>query len=80
MAPWAAYRFLKVKGHEHEGITHEGHKGGLERGYSSMMQALVGNRLVRNLFFVGVLLMLLAVMIMPVGISHRKGRVAKRPG
>jgi multidrug efflux pump subunit AcrB len=65
VAPWLAYRFLKVKGHEHEGVAHEGHHGILERGYAHMMAHLIRSRLSRNLFFAGVGLLLMAVMAMP---------------
>ncbi len=66
VAPWLAYRFLKVQGHEHEGVAHEGHNGIMERGYGRLMQKLIKSRLSRNLFFAVVMLMLLLVMIMPV--------------
>ncbi|MDH5610988.1 MAG: efflux RND transporter permease subunit [Gammaproteobacteria bacterium] len=60
VAPWAAYRFLKVEEH-----GHESHYGFLERNYSRMMKQLIRSRLSRNLFFVAVALIMLLVLIMP---------------
>ena len=65
VAPWAAYRFLKVKGHEHEGVAHEGHHGILERVYARMMKQLIRSRLARNLFFFAVFIVMLLVLAMP---------------
>ncbi len=61
VAPWAAYRFLKV-----EGKGHEQKHGFLERNYARMLKHLIRSRLTRNLFFSGVSLVLLLVLIMPV--------------
>ena len=61
VAPWAAYRFLKVQSH-----AHEGHHGLLERNYARLMQLLTRSRLARNLFFMVVALVMLLVLIMPV--------------
>jgi multidrug efflux pump subunit AcrB len=61
VAPWLAYRFLKVSGH-----VHEDHNGILERGYARMMQRLISNRLARNVFFAVVAVTLVLAMIMPV--------------
>lgn len=65
VAPWAAYRWLKVKGHEGEGFEHH-HAGVLEKGYAALMRPLLENRTVRNVFFVAVLGLMLAVLAMPV--------------
>ena len=65
VAPWAAYRFLKVKGHEHEGVVHESHHGILERSYARMMKHLIRSRLARNLFFFAVFIVMLLVLAMP---------------
>lgn len=60
VAPWAALRFLKVQGHEHENK-----QGFLERNYARLMQLMIRSRLARNLFFILVALLLLAVLFMP---------------
>jgi multidrug efflux pump subunit AcrB len=65
VAPWAAYRWLKVKGHEVEGFEHH-HTGLLEKGYAALMRPLLENRTTRNLFFLGVLGLMMAVLVMPV--------------
>ena len=41
VAPWAAYRFLHVRGHEHEGLEHHGHHGWLEQHYERIMGRLL---------------------------------------
>lgn len=61
VAPWAAYRFLKVQGSEHED-----HNGFIENNYARLMKHLIDNRLARNLFFMAVALMMILVLIMPV--------------
>ena len=61
VAPWAAYRFLKVKGQ-----GHESHYGFLERNYSRLMKLMIRSRLSRNLFFVVVMVIMTLVLIMPV--------------
>lgn len=66
VAPWAACRFLKVQGHEHEGAAHEGHNGILERGYARMMSLLIHSRTSRNLFFLSVIILMGLVIAMPV--------------
>jgi multidrug efflux pump subunit AcrB len=65
VAPWAAYRFLRIQGHESEGIEHHGHHGRLERFYEGWMGRLIGSRGARNGFFLGVGLLLLAVLLLP---------------
>ena len=65
VAPWAAYRFLKVKGHEHEGIEHHGHNGLLERGYVALMGLLIRSRAARWLFGLFILGLMVAVMALP---------------
>ncbi len=65
VAPWAAYRFLKVQGHEHEGIEHHG-QGWLERRYAPLMRALLARRAARWGFFLGVGALMLAVLVLPV--------------
>jgi len=65
VAPWAAYRFLKIQGHENEGIEHHGQHGWLERFYEGWMGRLIGSRGARNVFFLGVGLLLLAVLLLP---------------
>ena len=64
VAPWAAYRFLQVQGHEHEGIEHHG-KGWLERRYEPLMRALIERRAARWGFFLGVGALMLAVLVLP---------------
>lgn len=61
VAPWAAFRFLKVQGLGHE----EGHHGLIERNYARLMKRLMDSRLTRNLFFMGVALIMVLVLIMP---------------
>ncbi|UCH53292.1 MAG: efflux RND transporter permease subunit [Pseudomonadota bacterium] len=62
VAPWAARRFLKVKGHE--GAEHHA-EGRLERAYTPMMRRLLASRATRWGFFLGVLGLMLAVMVLP---------------
>jgi len=64
VAPWAAYRFLKVRGHEHEGVEHHGN-GWLEQRYAALMRRLLNQRGARKRFFWGVLVLMLAVMALP---------------
>ena len=61
VAPWAAFRFLKVQGSGHE----EGHHGLIERNYARLMKRLIESRMTRNLFFMGVVLIMVLVLIMP---------------
>jgi multidrug efflux pump subunit AcrB len=63
VAPWAAYRFLKVRGGED--LEHQEHHGRLERFYERWMGRLIGSRGARNGFFLGVSLVLLAVLLLP---------------
>ncbi|HYA36976.1 MAG TPA: efflux RND transporter permease subunit [Candidatus Methylomirabilis sp.] len=65
VAPWAAYRFLRVKGHEHEGAAHEGHHGFLERHYARIMGRLIGDARARRNFFIGIGVVMLLVLAMP---------------
>jgi multidrug efflux pump subunit AcrB len=65
VAPWAAARWLKIQGHEHEGLEHHGHGGPLERGYARFMGRLIASRRARRGFILAVLLALLAVFAMP---------------
>ncbi|MDH3513648.1 MAG: efflux RND transporter permease subunit, partial [Gammaproteobacteria bacterium] len=66
VAPWASYRFLKIQGHETDGIEHHGHQGRLELIYERYMGQLIESRTTRNGFFVAIALILMAVLIMPV--------------
>ena len=67
VAPWAAVRWLKVKGHEHEGLEHhEQQHGRLEQIYTRFMQALLQQPKARRFFFLGVALAMVLVLIMPV--------------
>jgi len=65
VAPWAASRWLKSSGgHAAAG---EGHAPGrLERGYGAAFGVLLGRRLYRRLFLLGVVALLFAVMLLPV--------------
>ncbi len=64
VAPWAAYRFLKVRGHE--GLAHhDEHKGFLERHYARIMGRLIANSGARRKFFLGVGVLMLLVLAMP---------------
>ncbi len=60
VAPWAAYRWLKVKGHGHEHAP-----GLLERGYAAIMGVLLRLRSVRALFFLLILALMGLVLAMP---------------
>jgi multidrug efflux pump subunit AcrB len=64
VAPWAAYRFLKVRGHE--GLAHhDEHKGFLERHYARIMGRLIADSGARRKFFLGVGALMLLVLAMP---------------
>ncbi|OGI47657.1 MAG: hypothetical protein A2151_03125 [Candidatus Muproteobacteria bacterium RBG_16_65_34] len=65
VAPWAAYRFLKVRGHEHEGLAHEEHRGFLERHYARIMNRLIADAKARRNFFIGIGVVMLLVLSMP---------------
>ncbi|MDH3309422.1 MAG: efflux RND transporter permease subunit [Gammaproteobacteria bacterium] len=65
VAPWAAYRFLHVHGQEGEGLEHHG-PGWLERGYGALLRRLLDSSLARRGFFLGVIVLMLAVLTMPV--------------
>ncbi|GMR20084.1 MAG: efflux RND transporter permease subunit [Gammaproteobacteria bacterium] len=60
VAPWAAYRWLKVSGKHHEH-----HEGRLERGYTQAMKALLNNNKTRNTFLAAVALLMVVVLAMP---------------
>ncbi len=61
VAPWAAYRWLKVNGHGHQNAP-----GILERGYAAVMALLLKVRIVRVLFFLVILALMGMVLAMPV--------------
>ncbi|MGA9031074.1 MAG: efflux RND transporter permease subunit [Sulfuricaulis sp.] len=63
VAPWAAYRFLKVHGHEHEGLAH--HQGFLERHYARIMSRLIADSGARRKFFLVIGVLILLVLAMP---------------
>lgn len=63
VAPWAAYRFLKVN--EHDGAMHESHNGFLERSYVYLMSGLINSRLSRWLFVIFITILMIAVLFMP---------------
>jgi multidrug efflux pump subunit AcrB len=65
VAPWAAYRFLHVRGHEAEGIEHHGHHGALERRYERLMRRLIEDAGARRRFFYGVGAALVVVLALP---------------
>jgi len=64
VAPWAAYRFLRVKGHAHGGTDHP--TGWLERNYGRYMGRLIESRAAGLGFFIGVGVLLIAVLLLPV--------------
>ena len=63
VAPWAAYRFLTVRGHASAGIEH--HHGKLEQGYARAMGRLIASRGARAGFYTGIGLVLVAVLLLP---------------
>jgi multidrug efflux pump subunit AcrB len=65
VAPWAAYRWLKIKGHEHEGLEHAEHNGRLEQWYVRIMQRLLGSRATRYSFLGALLVTMMLVLTMP---------------
>jgi multidrug efflux pump subunit AcrB len=65
VAPWAARRWLSIKGHEHEGFEHHEPAGALERGYARTMRRLLDSRRARAGFFAAVGLAMAAVLAMP---------------
>jgi len=66
VAPWAAYRFLRVKGHEQEGVVHhDEHRGFLERHYARLMGRLIESARARRWFFIGIGVVMLLVLAMP---------------
>jgi multidrug efflux pump subunit AcrB len=65
VAPWAAYRWLKVRGGVHGDPEHH-HSGMLERGYSAIMRALQASLLARMLFFLVVLGLMAGVFALAV--------------
>jgi len=62
VAPWAAYRWLKVGDKEH---NQESHDGKLEQLYTKAMRTLVNQPKQRNRFFLSVLLVMALVLAMP---------------
>lgn len=66
VAPWAAYRFLKTRGHEREGVAHhDEHQGFLERHYARIMGRLIASAKARRYFFIGIGLLMVLVLLMP---------------
>jgi len=66
VAPWAAYRWLQVAGHEQEGFEHHDHAGKLEKLYASYMRRLLAEPASRRKFFLGIGGLMLLVLAMPV--------------
>ncbi|MDO8703773.1 MAG: efflux RND transporter permease subunit [Sulfuricaulis sp.] len=67
VAPWAAYRFLKIRGHEQAGVVHhDEHQGFLERHYARIMGRLIADAKARRRFFIGIGGVMLLVLLMPV--------------
>ncbi len=64
VAPWAAYRWLKVKGNDGHGVDAH-HAGFLERGYEAIMRGLLRSFWARITFFVAILALMGAVLAMP---------------
>lgn len=64
VAPWAAARWLKVKGHEQEGFEHHG-EGWIEKLYAAIMRPMIRSAWWRTTFFVAVLGLMAAVFLMP---------------
>ncbi len=62
VAPWAARRWLDVRGHEHEGFEHHTGTGLLERGYAVFMGILLRSRRARAGFFAALLAMFVAAL------------------
>jgi multidrug efflux pump subunit AcrB len=65
VAPWAARRWLVVRGHEHEGLEHHPGRGILERGYAAFMGVLLEQRLARIGFFAALAVLFAAVLALP---------------
>ncbi len=65
VAPWAARRWLVVRGHEHEGLEHHAGSGLLERGYAAFMGVLIQRRAARWTFFATLAVLFAAVMALP---------------
>lgn len=65
VAPWAARRWLKVKGGAHEAEVHEHVPGWMERGYARLMRPLLARRLARVGFLAGIFVLMAAVLAMP---------------
>jgi len=64
VAPWAAYRFLSVRGHAHESAEHHP-QGKLERSYARAMGRLIASRGARAGFYGGIVLVLIGVLLLP---------------
>ncbi|BAU46659.1 transporter [Sulfurifustis variabilis] len=65
VAPWLAYRWLRVTGGPHAAEAHEHAPGWLERGYGAALAGLLASRLARNGFFAAVAVLMAAVLAMP---------------
>jgi multidrug efflux pump subunit AcrB len=66
VAPWAAYRWLQVAGHESEGFEHHDHAGKLEKLYAGYMRRLLAEPKARRQFFLGIGALMALVLAMPV--------------
>jgi multidrug efflux pump subunit AcrB len=64
VAPWAAYRWLQVRGHEQEGFEHH-HGGVLEKYYARWMTRLLDSGKARRNFYIAIGVLMLAVLAMP---------------
>lgn len=62
VAPWAAYRWLKLNGTSHA-VEHA--PGAIERRYAGIMRYLLDSRIARNGFFAAILLLMILVLAMP---------------
>lgn len=65
VAPWAAFRFLKVSD-INNGAGHDEHNGILERTYVSILNALMHSPIKRLFFFIFMFALMAAVLLMPV--------------
>jgi len=65
VAPWAAYRWLKVAGHTQEGFEHQDHAGKLEKLYAGYMRRLLAEPKARRKFLLGIGALMALVLAMP---------------
>jgi multidrug efflux pump subunit AcrB len=65
VAPWAAYRFLKIQGHEQEVLRTTTNTGDFSNGTTRIMGRLIADAKARRYFFLGVGVLMLAVLAMP---------------